>query len=191
MQILYDLIFFIFDCHGVQLSQLGVLGRGRPSWHEGGRRRVMLPDSDEWRTEVFLRVRPFKDEFRPQTVRISENGRRWINIQNLDPNPDNLIQREFEISPLPIDNSSRGAWWKWVFLIWSFQLMICSVPPQKIRNKINPLDLNDKNCDWSGPLENPNNGLCGACNYRGGLTMFARKVMLRTRHACHIQNKRD
>ena len=27
--------------------------------------------------------------------------------------------------------------------------------------------------------------------YRGGLTMFARKVMLRTRHACHIQNKRD
>ena len=92
MQILYDLIFFIFDCHGVQLSQLGVLGRGRPSWHEGGRRTVMLPDSDEWRTEVFLRVRPFKDEFRPQTVRISENGRRWINIQNLDPNPDILVQ---------------------------------------------------------------------------------------------------
>ena len=27
--------------------------------------------------------------------------------------------------------------------------------------------------------------------YRGGLTMFARKVMLRTRHACHIQNKMD
>ena len=27
--------------------------------------------------------------------------------------------------------------------------------------------------------------------YRGGLTMFARKVMLRTRHACHIQNKGD
>jgi len=43
--------------------------------------------------------------------------------------------------------------------------MICSVPPQKIRNKCNPLDPNDKNCDWSGPLENPNNGLCGACNY--------------------------
>ena len=27
--------------------------------------------------------------------------------------------------------------------------------------------------------------------YRDGPTMFARKVMLRTRHACHIQNKRD
>ena len=27
--------------------------------------------------------------------------------------------------------------------------------------------------------------------YRGGLTLFARKVMLRTRHACHIQNQMD
>ena len=27
--------------------------------------------------------------------------------------------------------------------------------------------------------------------YRGGLTMFARKVLLRTRHACHIENKMD
>ena len=31
----------------------------------------------------------------------------------------------------------------------------------------------------------------GSLLYRGGLTMFARKVMLRTRHACHIQNKMD
>ena len=51
------------------------------------------------------------------------------------------------------------------FLSFKSVTLNFSVPQQKIRNKCNPLDPNDKNCDWSGPLENPNNGLCGACNY--------------------------
>ena len=56
---------------------------------------------------------------------------------------------------------------KFFYMIYSISLVQyrLSVPQQKIRNKCNPLDPNDKNCDWSGPLENPNNGLCGACNY--------------------------
>ena len=65
-----------------------------------------MPDSDRWRTDAFLRVRPFKDEFRRQTVQISKSGRGWINIQNLDSNPDNLVQRGFKTSPHPIDKLS-------------------------------------------------------------------------------------
>ena len=45
MQISYDLIFSNFGCHfgchGVQLSQLGVVGRGRPSSDGGGRGTVI------------------------------------------------------------------------------------------------------------------------------------------------------
>ena len=60
-------------------------------------------------------------------------------------------------------------------------MIICSVPPQKIRNKCNPLDPNDKNCDWSGPLENPNNGLCGACNYPQ--VSFFNRILLKAKTA--------
>ena len=62
----------------------------------------------------------------------------------------------------PKENAMKVSFW--CYNLWTSK-NVFSVPQQKIRNKCNPLDPNDKNCDWSGPLENPNNGLCGACNY--------------------------
>ena len=75
----------IFGYHGVHLSKLGIIGQGRL-----GLKRT--PNVEGWRMEAFLRVRPFKDEFKRQTVQISKSGRGRINIHNLDPNPDILVQ---------------------------------------------------------------------------------------------------
>jgi len=55
-----------------------------------GRRRT--PDGEGWRMEEYRRVRPFKDEFKRQTVQLSKSGQRRINIQKLDRNPDILVQ---------------------------------------------------------------------------------------------------